>query len=246
MSLQLHPCAPSPEKTQLDAAHARWRSASAECHERIEKLPHVVAEERPREAAFLKRWSTELDDEAQRLRQWAHDIHTRQLRSGELVAQPDGSFTVAPPKTPVHVRAGAHVGRAAGATGRTFWGASFRSKVGLTGLVLCVLGCIGASAGVVGIEVLGAFGIALLIVWFFSGLVSGTGRVVRHAVNGGGAPGGNTSAAEMQVLAMRAQQQREDDLEATEANAKAAAEQRRAAAIARAQAKVADDDMEWG
>lgn len=129
-------------------------------------------------------------------------------------------------------------GAAAGAAVRGFWGASFRSKLGLIGLALTVVGFLmrGAndesSAGIA----LAMFGVILLLVWFFSGL--GGKRSAGTAYM--------SQADAIRLESMRRAAEREARREEEEKRIRDEAEQRRREAIERAQRNAASSDSgDW-
>lgn len=217
--------APSPEAAQLTQAVGLWRNACAECERRIENLRYAVDADYDAEAEFLGRWADDLEAEERRLHLWARDVQQRQIQRGELVVQVDGSFKVGTPRVSPHRKVAKTVGRG-------FWRTHFRNKVGVLGVLLFVLGCIGVSTGIVGMEVLGVFGLLMIVAWFFSGLFGG------GAGSSAPAAGGPTALDQQQ---QQEQQQAQADL----------ADRERALAQARAASATssADDDdggTEWG
>lgn len=217
--------APSPEAAQLTQAVGMWRNACAECEQRVQNLRYAVDADFDAESAFLGQWADDLEAEESRLHMWARELQQRQIQRGELVVQVDGSFKVGTPRVAAHKKVVTGVGRG-------FWRTHFRNKVGLLGLAFLVLGCIGASAGVVGLEVLGVFGLLMLILWFVSGLF------------GGGGAGATAPAAGGPTALDQQQQQEQAQAQADLADRERALAQARAAS-----ASSADDDdgeSEWG
>jgi len=216
--------APSPEAARITQAIGMWRNACAECERRIENLRYVIDADYATEAEFLGQWADDLEAEERRLHMWSRDLQQRQIQRGELVVQVDGSFKVGTPRVAAHKKVVKGVGRG-------FWKTHFRNKVGLLGLVFLVLGCIGASAGVVGLEVLGVFGLLMIVAWFFSGLFGGGAGAAAPAAGG--------------PTALDQQQQHEQQ----QAQADLADRERQLAQARAASASSADDDdgeSEWG
>jgi hypothetical protein len=217
--------APSPEAARITQAIGMWRNACAECERRIENLRYVIDADFDTESTFLTQWADDLEAEERRLHMWARDVQQRQIQRGELVVQVDGSFKVGTPRVAAHKKAMTGVGRG-------FWRTHFRNKVGLLGLAFLVLGCIGASAGVVGLEVLGVFGLLMLMLWFVSGLF-------------GGGAGATAPAAGGPTALDQQQRQEQAQAQADLVDRERQLAQARAAAVP-SSADDDDGDTEWG
>jgi hypothetical protein len=215
---QLPPVAPGPEKQQLDARLGLWRNAVAELADRTRNLARVIPEQREAEETFLRRWERNLTREETQLRLAYRELQQRQVQTGILVPQADGTFVHVPPPTPTHVMLGRQAGE-------RFQAAGFRSKTGVIGGVLILLGLVLAWVGFVPGVLFLFVGIGLVIAWFVGSM---------KGDRGGSSGGATGAAAHAQMQAIRAQEERDAANADAEAAAKAAAEQRRRDAIARA------------
>lgn len=121
-------------------------------------------------------------------------------------------------------------------TGSTFWSASFRSKIGVIGLVVLVMGFFAYGMGKGG--ALGGVGVGIIVLWLLMGMFGlgdGSG-------GGGGGGGYETRADQLRLESMRAAAERQAAADEREERLRAEAEQRRQEAIERAQQQVSGSD----
>lgn len=245
--MRLPSLAPSDETTRIHAAVGLYVNAVREHGERFTNLDLVIPAQRAQEADFLDRWGADLAAERHRIITWSRDLQQRQINSGELIPQADGSFHVgqAPPPPITAASVAGKVGLRAAKIGGAgalygmgaFLDAKLRTKVGIVALVLILLafGTAGASPSTA--ATLGTIGGLLGIVWLFAALFGGGKKTVRSV-----AP--TDTAQSVQDQALAAAQEREQEAAEEADRIRAEAEQRRADAIRRAAAQTtaADDD----